>query len=265
MTLPVIVSADGSYKTTGLGTGEAKWVTATTPAAETLLQEFSSGSDPGIKQVIRNVLLAAEIPEEKINRIKITFTSSGTEELSLDKNNIFFREDFPGVYSDDRLEMITKLFRTRNVKMELTDEGSADFDKAVSSAISNGLRYGNKTESSIGNKMTIEAPALIYGFERSPITINRVNDSRTTVILGVPTDIGLNSIATLRVIEGNQNDFFIRIGSSVGSEPIEFNVNSEKRAATFRLSNGEAYSLTFFDKTGNKVTFSITGFKVNFE
>jgi hypothetical protein len=264
--LPVVLSeADGSGKNAGLGNAEVKWEQSASVSAEELLRAFSSGSDAGILQIVKNVLMNANIPEEKINRIKITFTSSGVEEQSVDKEAIYFKDDFTQIYESDKVDLITKLFRTKSVKMELTYEGADSFDKEVSDVLSNGLRFGNKTESSIGNKMTIEVPNLTYGYEKTQITINRVADVRKTVILGVLTDVGLNSISTLKVLEGNPNDFFIRIGSSLAPEPVEFNVNSEKRIANFRLSSGEMYSLTFYEKSGNKVTFSLTGFKINFE
>jgi len=266
ITLPVVLTQeDGSPKKDGLGNLESKWVQSSSSNGESLLQSFTSGTDIGIKQIIKNILVNANIPESKINQIKISFSNSGIEELSINKDAVVFKDDFPAKYNQDKMFLITKLYRAKNVKIELTDESSADFDKAVSAAISDGFRFGNKTESNLGNKMTIELPSLTYGFEKSPFNINRVVDSRVDLILGVLTDVGLNSIATLKALEGNPNDFFIRVGSDILPEPVEFNVTSEKRTASFRLGNGEMYSLTFFEKTGNKITVSISGFKINFE
>ena len=265
-TIPaVLTEQDGSPKTTGFGTMEAKWVPALTGDAESLLQSFSSGTDAGIKQTIKSVLTSANIPEAKINQIKISFTSSGIDELSVDKNAVPFKDDFPQKFEQEKMYLITKLYRAKNVKIELLDEGASDFDQAVSAAISDGLRFGNKTESNLGNKMTIEIQALIYGYEQIPFSIDRVSDSRTSLILGVLTEVGMNSIATLKALEGKPGDYFIRVGTSLSSESIEFNISTEVPTTSFRISNGERYSMSYIEKSGNKVTVSISGFKINFD
>src|SRR4030095_3710402 len=265
-TLPALLTEEeGTPKTTGLGNLESKWVLGSSGTGESLLQSFKSATDAGIHQIIKSILLNANIPEVKITQIKISFSSSGNEELGIDKNAVLFKDDFPVKYEADRMFLITKLFRTKNVKIELTDEHSEEFDQAVSSAISDGLRYGNKTESTVGDKMTIEIPFLTYGYERVPFSVNRVSDSRITLILGVLTEVGLNSIATLKALEGNPGDYFMRVGNDLLPQPVEFNVSTENRKANFRLGNGEVYSLTLFEKTGNKINVSISGYKINFE
>lgn len=266
MTLPAILTEeDGTPKTNGIGNLESKWVQSSSATAESLLQSFTSGTDFGIKHIIKSILVNANIPESRINQLKISFSSIGVDEVSIDKDAVVFKDDFPAKYQEDKMFLITKLYRAKNVKIELTDGNSETFDPAVSAVISDGVRFGNKTESNLGNKMTIELPLLIYGFERSPFIVNRVADHRVTLILGVLTDAGLNSITTLKALEGAPNDFFMKVGSNLLPQPVEFNVSSEKRTTSFRLGNGEMYSLTFFEKTGNKLTVSISGFKINFE
>jgi hypothetical protein len=265
LTLPALLTEEeGTPKNAGLGNIESKWVTSTSETGENLLHSFTTGPE-GINQIIKSILLNANVPEVKISQIKVSFVSSGIDELSVDKNSVFFKDDFQSKYEEEKMFLITKLYRTKNVKIELTDEHSENIDPAVSSAISDGLRYGNKTESNLGNKMTIEIPYMMYGYEKIPFSVIKVSDSRVTVILGVLTDMSLNSIKTLKALEGKPGDYFMRVGSELMQQPAEFNVSTENRKHSFRLGNSELYSLTLFENSGNKVTFSISGFKINFD
>ena len=138
-------------------------------------------------------------------------------------------------------------------------------DAAVSAALSEGIRFGNKTESTQGSTMIIELPLLIYGFEKTPFIINRVEDKRTSIILGVQTDFSVNTIISLKALEGAKNDIFMKVGSSVLQQIVEFNVSIESPTNTFRISGREFYSLRFVELFGNKFTLSLTGFMISFE
>ena len=266
LTLPAILTeADGTPKTGSMGKLESKWVQSNSEGAETLLQSFASGADIGINPLIRGILVNANIPENKINRIKINFSSSGIEELGIDKDAVFFNDDFPAKYLGEKMFLITKLFRTKNAVIELVDGSSEIFDPAVTAAISDGLRFGNKTETNQGNKMIIEILHLVYGYEYIPLSINRVEAYSVTMYLGEYKDIELNSIKNIQTLEGVPYDFFVRFASDLLEEPLLVKVSNVNPTANFRIGSREAYSLTYTEKAGNKVTVSISGFKINFE
>lgn len=266
LTLPAILTdGDETPKSTSLGSIEAKWVSTSSETASNLLHSFTSGTDAGIIQIIKTILTNASIPEGKINQLKINFKSNSTEELSVDKDAVLFKDDFMVKYNADRMYMITKLYRTKNVKIDITESNSTELDPAVSAALSDGIRFGNKTESTQGNTIIIELPTLVYGFEKSPFTISRVEDKRTSIILGVLTDVSINSINTLKALEGAKNDIFMKVGSSFLPQIIEFNVSLENPTNTFRVNSREFYSLRFVELFGNKLTVSITGFMITFE
>lgn len=261
----VLTELDGIPKTTGLSTLEAKWVASSSGTGETLLQSFSVGPDAGIIQTIKNVLTNANIPETKINQIKINFTSSGIEEISINKDSVFFSDEFVTIYQSDNLFLITKLFRTKNARIELVDGAATDFDPAVMDAISSGLRFGNKTESKQENKMIIEIQNLIYGHEYIPIIINRFEDRSETTILGVYHDLNLNSIKTVQTLEGVPYDFFVRFKSDLLDESLLVKVSNVNTTAKFRIGKRESYILKYVEKAGNKVTLTISGFSINFQ
>lgn len=266
LNLPAILTEEnGIPKTTGFGSIETKWIHTSSEAAATLLQSFGSGADNGIKQIIRNILLNANIPENRINQLKINFTSGAIEELSIDKKAIVFKDDFAAKYKEDKMFLITKLYRTKNVKLEIIQENTASLDSAVSAALSDGIRFGNKSESTQSNIMIIELPFLTYGFEKSPFSVIRVEDKRVSIILGVLTDVNINSVTTLKALEGAKNDIFMKVGSPLLPQIIEFNVSTGSPVNSFRINGSEFYSLRFVELFGNKLTVSLTGFMISFE
>lgn len=264
--LPAIITEEESTpRSTGLGSVESRWVISSSENAEKLYNTFTGGTDEGIKQIIKNILVNANIPEGKINKLRIKFTSGITEELGIDRDAVVFKDDFANKYNEDRLIMFTKLFRVNDAKIEVIDEGSAELDPAVSAALSEGIRFGNKSESIVQNTMITELPHLIFGYERSRININRIRDQKVTVIIGVQTDISVNSLNSLNALEGRPGDFFMKVGSKDLPQILEFNVTTENRSHSFRVSNHESYTLSFFEKNDNQLTVTLTGFKVSFE
>ena len=91
--MPAVISdVNGAPKTSSMSIIESKWVSSSSPNADALLQTYSS--DAGVKQIIKNVLTAANIPEGKINSLKISFSTTGNEERTIDKEAVVFKEDF---------------------------------------------------------------------------------------------------------------------------------------------------------------------------
>ena len=240
---------------------ESKWVSSSSANGETLLKSFSAASD-GVREMIRTVLGSANIPQSKINQITINFSSSGIEELGINKDSVFFKDNFAAKYPGEKLFIITKLFRTKNVRIELVDGSAADFDPAVTDAISGGLRFGNKTESMQGNKMIIEILNMTYGYEYVPIKINKVDDYSVTMYLGEYKEISLNSIKTVQTLEGVPYDFFVRFKSDLLDESLLVKVSNGNPSANFRIGSRECYTLNYVEKAGNKVTLTINGFGV---
>jgi hypothetical protein len=265
LTLPsVLTEENGTPKTAGVAAIETKWVQSSAPSAESLLQTFTSSSDIGIRKIINDILTSANIPESKTSQLKINFTGSGIEERSIDKDAVVFSDDFAVKYTAESMFIITKLYRTKNVVIELTDGSSADFDPAVKDALSGGLRFGNKTETIQGNKMVIEIPHMIYAYEYVPITITRTVDKGMTLPLYMTSDFSLNSITSITLAEGAPYDFFVGVNSSAVPKPVEFRISNVNPKMNFRAGGREGYTLTYIEMGGNKVTFSISGFAVSF-
>ncbi len=266
LTLPsVLTDENATPKTTGMGSIESKWVQSTSANAESLLGSFSSSADIGINQMIKDIMVNANIPEGKISQIKINFSSSGVEERSIDKDAVAFGDDFPVKYPGENMFLMNKLYRTKNAVIELTDGSSADFDPGVKDAFSEGLRFGNKTETVQGNKMVIEILYLMYAYEYVPLNISRLVDRSLVLPLYQTTDVGLNSIANISVGEGAQQyDYLVKVGSNVSAKPIEFRISNVNPKSNFRVGGKEGYTLTYIESGGNKVTFSISGFVISF-
>ncbi|MCI0449931.1 MAG: hypothetical protein L0Y79_09125 [Chlorobi bacterium] len=264
--MPAIITGDDeSPKTGSMGKVESKWMRSSSAEAENLMKSFGSDVNPGIKSIVKNILLNSNIPEDKIGKLKINFSSNGVEELGFDKDAVFFNDDFPVKYIGENMYFITKLFRAKNVVIDIVDEGSENFDPSVLDAISGGLRYGNKTETSQGNKMVIEILHMIYGYEYVPLKIERVSDYSMIMYLGEHKEVGMNSIKSVQTLEGVPFDFFVRFTSPLLEESLLVKVSNVNPSANFRLGNREGYTLTYIEKAGNKVTLSLSGFMISFE
>lgn len=261
--LPAVMTEEnGAPKTGSLGTIDAKWSASTDADAESLLQTFSTSTDIGIRQLIKDILVSANIPEAKINKIKIGFKSSGAEELAIDKDAVTFKDDFVSKYPGENMFLVTKLFRTKNVMVELTEEGASDFDPAVKDAISGGLRYGNKTETVEGNKMITEIASLTYGYEYVPLTIEKAAETEITLTIDMPKDFSMFSITSILLREGVPFDFFMNITSSALSKVLEFKMSDKNNKASFRIGGKEGYTMIYTGKIGQKVSFTISGYKI---
>jgi hypothetical protein len=160
--------------------------------------------------------------------------------------------------------LLTKLFRTKNVVIELTEDGAAEFDPVIKNAISEGLRFGNKTESANDNKMRIEIVSLVFAYENVPMTINRVAEQNIVVPEYFASEVGINSIGNMTVTEFGPNDYFVKIVSPVVNAPVEFKISAANPTANFKVGGKESYTIKYIDISGNKVTFSISGFAVTF-
>jgi hypothetical protein len=265
LTLPsVLTEENGTPKTTGMVSIESKWVQSTSANAVSLLESFSSSTEIGIKKVINDILISANIPEGKISQLKVSFSSSGIEERGIDKEAAVFGEDFSFKYPGEKMYLITKLYRTKNAVIELTDAGSEVFDPAVKDALSEGLRFGNKTETIQGNKMIIEIIGLMYAYEYFPFNISRIVDQSLVISEYFANEVGINSIGSMTVTEFGPNDYFVKIVSPVVQLPIEFKISDVNPKANFRVGGREGYTLKFIEMGGNKVTFLISGFMISF-
>lgn len=265
ITLPSVLSEEtGVPKTSGMGIIETKWMQTTSADAEALLQSFSSSTDAGIKKMINDILLSASIPEDKINKLSINFSSSGIEERGIDKDSVKFSDDFAAKYPAENMFLITKLYRTKGVVIEITEAGSTVFDPAVMSALSEGLRFGNKTESTNENKLRIEIVSLVFAYEKVPMTINRVAEQNIVVPEYFASEVGINSIGNMTVTEFGPNDYFVKIVSPAVNAPVEFKISSANPTAHFKVGGKESYMIKYIDISGNKVTFSISGFAVSY-
>lgn len=265
LTLPALLTEENAApKTAGVAPIETKWVQSSSPDAEALLMTFSNSADIGIRKMISDIFANANIPEGKSSRLKIKFTSGGIEERSINKDEAVFSDDFAAKYPAESMFIITKLYRTKSVVIEITDEGGADFDQDVSNSLSGGLMFGNKTETIQGNKMIIEIQYMIYAYEYQPMNITRTADKGMTLPLYMTSDFSLNSITSITLAEGAPYDFFVGINSSAVSKPVEFRVSNVNPKMNFRVGGKEAYTITYIEMSGNKVTFSISGFAVTF-
>ena len=265
ITLPsVIVDENSNPKSTGLGIIESKWVPSSQPAAETLLESYSSSGDIGIRKIINDILLKANISAENIAKLNIIFKSSGIEERSIDKNDAVFNDDFASKYTGDNLFLVTRLYRSNNAVIEITETGVAEFTPEIKNALSEGLRFGNKTETTQENKMLVEIQYLVFAYEYVPMKIERITDKSLVVPMYYTVDIGLNAISNMTVTEYSQYNLHVKIGSDIISKPVEFKISNTEPKNNFRVGNREAYSITYIEASGNKVTFSISGFSVSF-
>lgn len=265
MTIPLILTEEnGIPKTSGLSAVETKWTQSTTANIDGLLQSFSSSTDIGIKKTIKDILVKANIPEAKINSLKIVFKSSGIEERYVDKDAVNFSDDFAVKYPGENMFLINKLYRTKNAVIELTDGGSAEFDPSIKDALSEGLRFGNKTETVQDNKMIIEVQQLVFAYENIPMNISRIADMSLLIPEYFATDVGLNSIGSMTVTEFGPNDYFVKVISPAVQLPIEFKISDVNPKANFRVGGREAYIIKYLEISGNKVSFSISGFAVSF-
>lgn len=265
ITLPsVLIEESGTPKSSGMGIIESKWIQSTSSDAEALLQSFSSSNEVGIKKMINDILISASIPDDKINKLSVNFSSSGIEERGIDKDSVKFSDDFAVKYPAENMFLITKLYRTKSVVIEITEAGSTEFDPAVMSALSEGLRFGNKTESANENKLRIEIVSLVFAYENVPMTIGRIADRNLVVPEYFATDIGINSIGNMTVTEFGPNDYFVKIVSPAVNAPVEFKISSANPTANFKVGGKESYTIKYLDISGNKVTFSISGFAVSY-
>ena len=265
ITLPSVIADENSTpKSTGLGIIESKWVPSTQPAAETLLETYSASPESGIRKIINDILVKANISGDNISKLNISFKSSGLEEKGIDKNDAVFNEDFAAKHPGDNLYLVTKLYRTNNAVIEITETGASEFNPEIKNAISEGLRFGNKTETALENRMLVEIQYLVFAFEYIPLTIERVSDKSLVVPMYYTVDIGLNGISTMTVTEYSQNNLHVNIGSASITKPVEFKISNTDPKNAFRVGSREAYSITFIESSGNKVTFSISGFSVSF-
>jgi len=265
ITLPSVLTEEtGTPKISGMGIIESKWVQTSSANAEALLQSFSSSNEVGIKKMINDILVNASIPVDKINKLSIEFSSSGIEERGIDKDSVKFSDDFAVKYPADNMFLITKLYRTKGVVIEITEAGSTEFDAAVKSALSEGLRFGNKTESANDNRMRIEIVSLVFAYENVPMRISRITDQNIVVPEYFATDVGINSIGNMTVTEYGPNDYFVKIVSPAVNAPVEFKISGASPTANFKVGGKESYTIKYIDISGNKVTFSISGFAVSF-
>lgn len=263
LTLPAVLTEEnGTPKSGSMGAMEQKWSSSSASNGETLLQAFSGTGENSIKQMIKEVLIAANIPESKINKLKINFKSSGVEELAIDKDAVTFKDDFVSKYPGENMFLVTKLYRTKNVTVELIDEGSGEFDAAVKDAVSGGLRYGNKTETTEGNKMTTEIAALTYGYEYVPLTIEKAAETELTLKIDSPKDFSMFSITSILLREGMPYDFFMNVTSSALPTVLEFKMSDKNTKASFRIGGKEGFTMIYTGKAGQSVSFTISGYKI---
>ncbi|MBZ0202871.1 MAG: hypothetical protein K8I03_07635 [Ignavibacteria bacterium] len=266
MTMPLVMPEEnGIPKSSGLVPIETKWIQLTDANIEGLLQLFSSSSEIGINKLIKDIFINANIPESKLNQLKIRFTSTGIEERSIDKDAVVFSDDFAAKYPTENLLLVTKLYRTKNAVIELTDGGGAEFDQSVKDALSQGLRFGNKTETVLDNKMVIEIQHLVFAYESVPIAVTRIVDQNIVVPVYLATDVGINSIGSMTVTEFGENDYFVKVVSPATLQPVEFRISSGNPNAKFRVGGRESYTIKYLEISGNKVTFSISGFEISFK
>ncbi|MCC6866765.1 MAG: hypothetical protein IT280_11475 [Ignavibacteria bacterium] len=266
ITLPSIITDNNSApKSTGIVAVDSKWIASSQPAAISLLEEYSNSPDKGIRKIINDILLKANVSEELKNKLTIKFKSSGIEERGIDINNVSLKDDFAEKYSGDNLLMITKLFSTNNAVIEITESGAQQFNTELKNALSDGLRFGNKTETAVENKMIVEIQNLVFAYEYHNINIERLTDKELIVPLYYNVEIGINSISTMTVTEGLDNDLYVNVGSSILPKPVEFRISPVNPAVKFRVGGKEGYTIKYINVSGNKATFSLSGFNVKFQ
>lgn len=260
----VLADENGVPKSTGLGIIETKWTTSSDPAAESMLESFSASSESGIKKIIGDILVKANISGENIARLKINFKSTGIEERGIDKNDVVFHEDFSVKYQADNLFLVTRLFRTGNAVLEITESGTSEFNPDTKNALSEGLRFGNKTETIVENRMVVEIQNLVFAYEYQPLSIERINDKEIYIPMYYDVDIGINSISGMTVTEGGKNEFYCSVRTKFSDNPVGFKISDTDQKFSFRAGNKESYTLKYIEAGGNKIKFLLSGFSVNF-
>lgn len=260
----VIVDENSNPKSTGLGIIESKWVSSSQPLAETLLDTYSNSADIGIRKIISDVLAKANLPADAIARLKIDFKSSGVQERGIDKDNAVFNEDFAAKYPQENLFLVTKLYRTNNAVIEITESGASEFKQDVKNALSEGLMFGNKTETTLQNIMRIEILNLVYAFEYQAMNIEHIADREIYIPMYYDVDIGINSITSMTVTEGGKNEYYCSIRTKFSDSPVGFKISDTDPKFSFRAGGKESYTLKFVEAGGNKIRFSLSGFSISF-
>lgn len=264
ISLPSVISDENSApKSSGISIIDSKWIQSG-GYAETLLESYSNSNDNGIRKIINEILNNASIGTDLINKLKISFKSSGLEERSINITDVSFSDDFASKYTQDNLFIITKLYRSNNAVIEITETGVSEFNADIRNALSEGLRFGNKTETTLDNKMIIEIQNLPFAYEYQPVKIERLTDAEVIVPVYYDVKIGINSISSMTVTEGLQNELYVKISSENVTKPVEFYITPSNPTAGFRLGGKESYILTYKNLTGNKAAFNLSGFKITF-
>ncbi len=260
----VIIDENSNPSSTGLGIIESKWVSSSQPLAETLLDTYSNSPDIGIRKIISNVLINANLPSEVTARLNINFKCTGIQERGIEKDNAVFNEDFAAKYPQENLFLVTKLYRTNNAVIEITESGASEFNKDVKSALSEGLMFGNKTETTLENKMLIEIQNLVYAFEYQAMNIEHIAEREIYIPMYYDVDIGINSITSMTVTEGGKNEYYCSVRTKFSEKPIGFKISDTDPKFSFRAGGKESYTLKFVEAGGNKIKFSLSGFSVSF-
>lgn len=260
----VLADENGVPKSTGLGIIETKWTTSSDPSAESMLESFSSSPETGINKIINDILVKASITEENIGKLKINFRSTGVEERVIDKNDVVFHDDFSVKYTADKMFLVTKLFRTGNAVIEITESGTAEFNPDTKNALSEGLRFGNKTETIVENKMVVEIQNLVFAYEYQPFSIERITDKEIDIPMYYDVDIGINSISGMTVTEGGKNEFYCSVRTKFSDKPVGFRISDQEQKFSFRAGSKESYSLKYIEAGGNRIKFLLSGFSINF-
>lgn len=260
----VIIDENSNPSSTGLGIIESKWVPSAEPSAQSLLETYSNSQDIGIRKMISNVLANANLPAEVTARLNISFKSSGIQERGIDRDMAVFNEDFAAKYPQENLFLVTKLYRTNNAVIEITETGTTEFNKDVKNALSEGLMFGNKTETTLENKMLIEINNLVYAFEYQAMNIEHIAEREIYIPMYYDVDIGINSITSMTVTEGGKNEFYCSVRTKFSEKPIGFKISDTDPNFSFRAGGKESYTLKFVEAGGNKIKFSLSGFSVSF-
>lgn len=260
----VIIDENSNPSSTGLGIVESKWVSSSQPLAESLLDTYSNSPDVGIRKMISNVLANANLPADVTARLNISFKSSGIQERGIDKDMAVFNEDFAAKYPQENLFLVTKLYRTNNAVIEITESGASEFNKDVKNALSEGLMFGNKTETTLENKMLIEINNLVYAFEYQAMNIEHIAEREIYIPMYYDVEIGINSITSMTVTEGGKNEYYCSVRTKFSDKPIGFKISDTDPKFSFRAGGKESYMLKFVEAGGNKIKFSLSGFSVSF-
>ena len=204
------------------------------------------------------------MPSEVTARLNINFKCTGIQERGIEKDNAVFNEDFAAKYPQENLFLVTKLYRTNNAVIEITESGASEFNKDVKSALSEGLMFGNKTETTLENKMLIEIQNLVYAFEYQAMNIEHIAEREIYIPMYYDVDIGINSITSMTVTEGGKNEYYCSVRTKFSEKPIGFKISDTDPKFSFRAGGKESYTLKFVEAGGNKIKFSLSGFSVSF-